>query len=123
LNIRRFLAGALVTLWAGFWGYFSLVSLISEPGDVLTRLKVAAFVAALLGSSLWAAWTRRRAGGIWLCVVGVGLGVANAVYFNNPPPTQLFLYVILALPPLLAGLMKCYPARPAGRADVVAARK
>jgi hypothetical protein len=105
----RFLAGSLTTLWAGFWGYFATMAILFEPGDTPTRLKVAAFVVALLGSALWAAWTRKRAGGIWLCLIGTGLCVASVAYLQNPLATRLFLFFTLALPPLLAGLMKCYP--------------
>jgi hypothetical protein len=116
----RFLAGVLTTLWAGFWGYFVIASLISEPGDTLTRLKVLAFTMSLLGSALWAAWTRSPVGRIWLVVVGIGLCAANIFYFHNPLATRLFLFVTLALPPLVAGLLKRNSASPAGRAGAAA---
>ncbi|MGC4046667.1 MAG: hypothetical protein QM758_22980 [Armatimonas sp.] len=119
----RFLAGGLTTLWAGFWGYFATMALLFEPGETPTRVKVAAFVVALLGSFLWSAWTRKRAGGVWLCIVGAGLTVANIVFFRNPPATQGFLFAVLAAPPLAAGLMTFNPARRANRADVAAVRK
>lgn len=105
----RFLAGGIATLWAAFWGYFATVAILFEPGDTLTRLKIAAFVVALLGSALWAAWTRKPAGNIWLCLIGAGLGIANLTYFH----AQLFLFFGLALPPLAAGLLKSYPLRSA----------
>jgi uncharacterized membrane protein HdeD (DUF308 family) len=60
---------------------------------------------SLFLGSAFAPWLSEKWGGVALLLEGIFLCIANYTYLHNPPATQMFLLLTLALPPLLSGIL------------------
>jgi hypothetical protein len=90
----RLIAGAILTCWAGWWGFFAFAQ--APPAPIAAGVVLVLFALPLI------AWAWRRAGGAVLVAEGVTL-LAWIVSLPNPTATTLFLVSTLGLPP-------CWPA-------------
>jgi uncharacterized membrane protein YccC len=105
----RLSARLIATLWAGFWVLFVVGSVIdgfttysSQPGsDKIKGLIVGTSMLVVFLGSLYLAWRRPFAAGIWLVLIGL-----VAVWFSlrNSHHAHSTLF-ILALPPFVSGAL------------------
>ena len=103
------LYAVLLTLaWAGFWMFFIIASSWSEPANILQKLVACAIRAGIILACVIPALANPRIGGLVLLLAGAALAAANLAYFHNPPATQMFLFLTLVLPPVIAGALLIY---------------
>jgi uncharacterized membrane protein len=105
----RLSAKLITTLWAGFWILFAIGSVInqfttygSDPGtDKIKGVIAGAILLTIFLGSLYLAWRRPLAAGIWLVLIGfVAVGVSLRYSYRSN--STMF---ILALPPLISGVL------------------
>lgn len=93
LRIVSVVSLTALVLWAGFWLWFSISVVISEP---TLAWQPYTFIGSLIGLSV-AAWRFPKAGGIMLIAAGLFAGY----YFDN-----VWARGLLALPALLIGIAR-----------------
>lgn len=117
----RILVLATTFLWAMWWSYFSIaVGMGVAPGLPQALLPMVVAVLLFLGSA-FVAWRWPLVGGPLLTLEGALLLVWVAWVLQNPRSTTLLLVTLLALPPLLSGLMLLACRRGLSRSDSVEA--
>lgn len=102
---NRLIARTLALLWAAHWSFFAVASEMAEPVDPAQKAFVCLLAIGLTFGSALLPWLSVRIGGVVLLLEGVALCLLNAMFFHNPPATQVFLLLTLALPPLACGLL------------------
>lgn len=105
----RYCARALASVWAVWWTLFMLVSGAPERGLTGILLNSPNALPGLLFlASAIVAWRREAAGGVMLVAVGLLLAIAFIVAGSiRPVPrsTIALMIPIIALPPIVAGIL------------------
>lgn len=100
----RFIARILILLWVGFWGFFLVASILCEPFQATAFTPIAIFLLFFV-VPVFIAWRWERIGGILLLLIGHAVFVVYPLVMNVPLATILMVYLTMAFPPLLAGLL------------------
>jgi len=107
-NLVRYAAKGLALVWGGFWTFFALACSISEGMSVAgIAIHAGPFVLFLVGALIALRWD--FAGGIVLLVEGLAIAVAAPILLHGP--TVNLTILMLAAPPLVAGIMLLLAAR------------
>jgi hypothetical protein len=100
---RRYIGLSLILLWAGFWIFFAVASLLTEPFSRTALFNVISF-SVILSTSIAIVWRWETIGGIVLVLESLFIFIAYPIRFNYMPlSTVLFVLVTMALPPLITG--------------------
>jgi hypothetical protein len=100
------MARALALLWAGFWAFF----FVAEARVFRTPMRVTllwAGIGLLFLILALVPWGWERGGGALLAVAGLSIGLAYAIWAppRLPIPSRVITNVLLAGPPLAAGIV------------------
>ncbi|HEX7343427.1 MAG TPA: hypothetical protein VF398_04125 [bacterium] len=101
----RITARIIAVLWFGFWAFFGIASGIGEGGsNIIFHLIFPTLIFAVV---LFVVWRWERIGSLILIVMGlvVAIGYPLTMGRRFPVSTSIFMELIMALPPLLAGLL------------------
>ncbi len=101
-----FAARALALMWAVFWLFFFVVESLVWHTPALVMASWAG-VGLLFVVLALLPWRWERAGGLLLVVAGLLIGVAYTIWAppGLHPAARLTTTVVLAAPPLVAGLL------------------
>jgi len=98
-TVLRWTGRVLVGVWAAFWGWFNVASLVSEVGELGVGAWINHGLLAVLVVGLTVlAYVKPRIGGALLLVLTAGMGFL----FRGAQPLVL---AMLLLPPALGGLL------------------
>ena len=106
MKAMKFAAHVISILWAGFWLFFVGAQLFSEEFkfSLVGFLIGAAFTIVMIGNIV-IPFKKSTLGGVILLLEGILLLAWFIIELNNPPkPSSLFVFLTLALPPLLEGI-------------------
>lgn len=93
---------ALALCWAGFWLWFGIASGIGEKEGIVNLIIHVLMPGGIGMLTALAAWRWARSGGALLAVEGLLIMLAMAIGALH---ARILLFLILALPPFVAGLM------------------
>ena len=101
-----FVGRAIATVWAGFWAWFIILELASErfPLEGLIHGGIPLCLAVI---ATVIAWRWSRPGGLLLLIEGLALACLMGSGYLHPrsPSAALFLFLALAAPPIMSGLL------------------
>jgi peptidoglycan/LPS O-acetylase OafA/YrhL len=106
----RFSARLIIILWAAFWIFFVLASVVGvgeqDKAGIPVRERIKGFLAAggiifVCAGSVYLAWRRFLAAGLTLTSIGI---VATVVSLSRPPGS-FPVFLIMGLPPLVSGIL------------------
>ena len=100
----RFSARVLILCWVGFWGFFLVATLLSEPFQTTAFVPIAIYLLFFV-IPVFIAWRWERIGGILFLLIGHAVFVVYPLVMSVPLITVFFVYLTMALPPLIAGLL------------------
>lgn len=100
----RFIARLVILLWVGFWGFFLVASILSEPFKTGGLLPMAIYLLFFV-IPVFIAWRWEKTGGILFVLVGLVVLVGYPMVMNVSLSTILMIYLTMAFPPLIAGLL------------------
>lgn len=102
----RYVARALALVWAGWWVFFAVATLLGEPFSPTGLLIGTGFSLIFLGSAI-IPWRWEAIGGIVLMVEGLAVLIGYPVMAQGrfPLSTIILMLLTMALPPLVAGLL------------------
>ena len=102
----RYVARGLGVAWAGWWTLFGVLCGIGEGGLVGTLIH-AAVPGLVFAASVAVAWKWGLVGGIILAAEGVIVAVGYPVMVRGrfPVSTVIAVLLMMAAPPLAAGIM------------------
>jgi hypothetical protein len=103
----RYAARALALAWACFWLYFGLASGLSERLSLLGVLRHAAIPGGVFLITALIAWRWQAPGAALLILEGLVVLIAYPAVFGPrfPLSTVLFVLLLMAVPPILAGIL------------------
>jgi hypothetical protein len=103
-KLIRFVARVLTLGWVGFWGFFLVASLLSEPFQTTAFVPIAIYLLFFV-IPVFIAWRWERIGGILFLLIGHVVFVVYPLVMSVPLVTVFFVYLTMAFPPLIAGLL------------------
>jgi len=106
-GLLRHVARGLSLLWAGVWLIFGLLSGAGEGARGLLANAPNALPGVVFLASALLAWWRPYAGAVILLIEGVTLLVGYPLLIRGRFPSSMVMLVlgVIALPPILAGLL------------------
>ncbi|MCL5745942.1 MAG: hypothetical protein M1541_18790 [Acidobacteria bacterium] len=104
-NLLVYCARALVALWAAFWIWFGLASGLGEGLDFTGVLLHAAVPGLVFAFLALVAWHWETAGGSLLILIALLIAGAYPKMMAGNPRVIFPTIVVLALPPLVAGIL------------------
>lgn len=93
----------LATLWAAFWVWFVVMDVLSEPSP--TAYKVLAGSLTFLALVVLTIWQWPLVGGCLAIAAGCSFIWLIATHYLGTDASRLMVLLVLALPPLLAGIL------------------
>ena len=103
-NWLRFAARVLILCWVGFWGFFIVASILSEPFQTTAFVPIAIYLLFFV-IPVFIAWRWERIGGVLLLLIGHAVFVVYPMVMKVSLFTVLMVYLTMAFPPLIAGLL------------------
>ena len=100
----RFVARILILLWVGFWGFFLVASILSEPFQTTAFVPIGIYLLFFV-IPVFIAWRWERIGGILFLLIGHAVFVVYPMVMKVSLSTILMIYLTMAFPPLIAGLL------------------
>lgn len=102
----RYVARALTLLWAGWWIFFGVATVVSEEFSP-TGVSILVCYTLIFLASAAIPWFWEAIGAVILVFEGVIVlvGYPMMTFSHFPPSTILFVVLTMALPPLVAGFL------------------
>ena len=100
----RFFARLVILLWVGFWGFFLVASLLSEPFQKGGLVPIAIYLLFFI-IPIFIAWRWEIIGGILFLLTGITVLIGYPLVMRASLFTVLMIYLTMALLPLIAGLL------------------
>ena len=100
----RFSARVLILCWVGFWGFFLVATLLSEPFQVTAFTPMAIYLLFFI-APVFVAWRWERIGGVLLLIIGHLIMFGYPLVMSRSLSTVAMIYLTMAFPPLIAGLL------------------
>lgn len=101
----RWTARVLSLAWGGWWTFFGLASGIGEKMNAAGILLHAAVPGLIFLALAIVAWKWELAGGIIVLIIGLVLFLTYPLVMRMPPTVVVTVLLMLALPPLVAGVL------------------
>ncbi|MBU1707291.1 hypothetical protein KKB28_05180 [bacterium] len=103
-NWLRFAARVLILCWVGFWGFFLVGSILSEPFETGGLIPIAVY-SLLFIVPVFIAWRWERIGGVLFLLIGHLVLLGYPLLASEALTTVITVYLTMAFPPLIAGLL------------------
>ena len=103
---QKILARIIIILWAGFWVFFAVATILGEPYSGVGLLACVFFSLLFIISAL-VPFRWERAGAYLLITLGVVFLIAYPLRMAKRMPllTVLFVILTLATPPIISGIL------------------
>lgn len=113
MDIRAELIGRIIAVgWSGFWIFFAVASELAQPDPWLRKLQVILIAIFVFSVGTITAFFNRYAGGAILTIEGcIALVLILTRYIHASVTNQILLTLVLALPPIVAGIMMFLPVK------------